>query len=342
VHMQGNLLSLLTNPTERILVLKVGETVFEADLPDEAGAGRLSDIRPGSLVAVTGVYSYRWGPPPSFRLFLRSPSDVVLVSAAPWWTMRHTVVMLVILTLAAAAAAAWVRTTAVRKRQQYQAVLSERMRVGRELHDTLEQGLTGIALQLEAVSATLKTSPEIAQQSLDVARQMLRYSIEETRRSVMDLRSQALESRDLAGALTDLARQMTVGTPVMANVRLEGSPQRLDASLEHHLLRIGLEALTNALKHSGARHIEIVLRFQPDATGLVVTDDGCGLGHGAQDMPGCHFGLQGIRERVDKIGAVLHIDTATGTGTRLSVTVPAERVASRGVPTQVMESWRTN
>jgi signal transduction histidine kinase len=235
-----------------------------------------------------------------------------------------------------------VRATANRKRQQYQAVLNERTRVGRELHDTLEQGLTGIALQLEAVTASLKASPDVAQQSLDVARQMLRYSIEETRRSVMDLRSQALESRDLAGALTNLVRQMTVGTAIIADVRVEGSPQRLDAALEHHLLRIGLEALTNALKHSGARHIEIVLRFQPDATTLVVTDDGRGLGHGAQDMPGCHFGLQGIRERVDKIGAALHIDTATGSGTRLSVTVPVERVSGGAIPAPVVESWRTN
>jgi len=97
-----------------------------------------------------------------------------------------------------------VRTTANRKRQQYQAVLNERSRVGRELHDTLEQGLAGIALQLEAVAGSLETSPEAARRSLDVARQMLRYSEEEARRSVADLRSQALESRDLAGALTDV------------------------------------------------------------------------------------------------------------------------------------------
>jgi signal transduction histidine kinase len=342
VHMEGNLLSVLRNPTDRILVLKVGETVFEADLPEDAAVDALERIRPGSVVAVTGVYSYHWGPPPSFRLFLRSPADVAVMSAAPWWTLGHTVVMLVLLTLGAGGAGIWVRATGNRKRQQYQAVLNERTRVGRELHDTLEQGLTGIALQLEAVSASLKASPDGAQRSLDVARQMLRYSIEETRRSVMDLRSQALESRDLAGALTDLVRQMTVGTAVITDVRVEGSPQRLDAALEHHLLRIGLEALTNALKHSGARRIEIVLRFHPDATTLVVTDDGRGLGHDAHDMPGCHFGLLGIRERADKIGAALHIDTATGSGTRLSVSVPAERVAGGAIPPQVVESWRTN
>ena len=326
VRMEGHLLSVLTNATARTLVLKVGESVFDADLEDNA-IGALDRIRPGSLVAVTGVYVYQPGTAPSFRLLLRSPADLVLLAAAPWWTMGHTGVMLGILGLGAWVVVVWARASGRRKRQQYQAVLTERARVGRELHDTLEQGLSGIALQLEAVAATLETSPVRAQQSLGVARQMLRYSLEETRRSVMDLRSQALESRDLAGALSDLARQMTMGTPAVAQVRVEGSLVRLDASHEHHLLRIGLEALTNALKHSGAGRIDIVLGFQPDSTTLIVQDDGCGFGRAEEDLSRHHFGLQGIRERVDKLGGVLSIDTTPGRGTGVSVKVPGRRPA---------------
>ena len=159
----------------------------------------------------------------------------------------------------------------------------------------------------------------------------------------MDLRSQALESRDLAGALADLARQTTQGTRATSEVRVEGQVRRLDASHEHHLLRIGLEAVTNALKHSGAREIDILLRFGPDVTELIVEDDGAGFEVAAQDLGGAHFGLQGIRERVDKLGGVLRIDSAAGTGTRLSVTVP-ER--PKNAPTRVArsldESWRTS
>jgi signal transduction histidine kinase len=346
VRMQGRLLSLLMSPTQRVLVVKIGDTVFDAslemdtDMTEEA----LESIRPGSVIAVTGVYSYQWGPPPSFRLFLRSHDDVSVVSATSWWTLRHTAVMVVMLAFVASASGLWVRTTAKRKRQEYQAVLNERTRVGRELHDTLEQGLAGIALQLEAVAGSLQASPEAARQSLDVARQMLRYSQEEARRSVMDLRSQALESRDLAGALTDLARQMTSGTSANADIRIEGTPQRLDASEEHHLLRIGLEALTNAIKHSDARRIEITLTFSSDETELVVQDNGCGLDPATQDPPGAHFGLLGIRERVDKIGGVLHITGERGAGTRLSVTVPLRRDRSStpaGAPA-LDESWRTS
>jgi signal transduction histidine kinase len=140
----------------------------------------------------------------------------------------------------------------------------------------------------------------------------------------MDLRSLALESRDLPGALADLVRQMTLGMPMVANVTVTGTPRRLDAAQEHHLLRIGLEALTNAVKHGEAARIDIELQFQPDATTLVVADDGKGLGPIAEgQMSGSHFGLLGIRERVTKLGAVLQIQSTPGRGTCLTVVVPA-------------------
>jgi signal transduction histidine kinase len=321
VRLNGQLLSVLTGPVERILVLKAGETVFNAGL-DAKEAGGLDRLRSGSIVSVTGVYSYRGGPPPSFRLFARTAADVHVLAVAPWWTLRHTAVMAMMLAVVAGVGAVGMRTQARRKRREYQAVLTERTRVARELHDTLEQGLAGIALQLEAVEGSLKSSPDVARRSLDVARQMLRYSLEETRRSIRDLRSQALDSRDLAGALTSLARQMTIGTNAEARVRVFGAPRRLNASDEHHLLRIGLEALTNALKHAHPTSIEIDIRFDPGNTKLIVRDDGCGLGHGAHDLPDGHFGLRGIRERVDKLGGSLQIDSYPGRGTRLAVSIP--------------------
>jgi signal transduction histidine kinase len=321
VRMEGELLSVLTGPTERVLVLRLGDTVFNAGIDVSQASGTVDAIRPGSLLSITGVYSYQEGPPPSFRIFLRSAGDVRVLAAAPWWTLRHSAVMALILALAATIGAFWMLAMGKRKRQQYQAVLTERTRVARELHDTVEQGLAGITLQLEAVAGSLQTAPEAARQLLDVARQMLRYSLEETKRSVMDLRSQALETRDLPGALTNLARQMTLGTRVQAEVRVSGQSQRLDAAQEHHLLRIGLEALTNALKHGDATRIDIELQFGPDGTNLIVSDNGRGLQHD-RATPGAHFGLQGVRERVDKLGGLLEIDSPPGAGTRLAVMVP--------------------
>lgn len=353
VRMEAQLLSVLTNQTERVLVLRIGDIVLHANLEADDASKPLEGIRPGSIVAVTGVYSYHWGPPPSFQLFLRSPRDVSVVRMVPWWTVQHTAVMVAILAFGACGVALWVRTASHRKHREYVAVLNERNRVGRELHDTFEQGLAGIALQLEAVAGRLPESrATAARQSLDVARQMLRYSQEEARRSVMDLRSQALESRDLAGALSDLARQMTQGTGPQAVVSVVGTPCRLDAWREHHLLRVGLEALTNAIKHSGAEHISITLHFRDDAVlELTVQDDGRGLDEHALDPPGAGFGLQGMRERVDKLGGVLRIESAPERGTRLSVVVLVavdesgenDRAERRRLWDKILgASWRTS
>ena len=337
VRMEGELLGVLRNRTALVLVVKMGETVFDANL--DPSFGELADIRPGSAVSVTGVYAYQWGAPPSFRLFLRSPADVVVLSAASWWTLQHTGVLLGFLTLSGLGAGFWVFLIARQKRQQFQAILIERNRVARELHDTLEQGLAGIGLQLEAVTGSLETSPLAARQSLDVARQMLRYSLEEARRSVHDLRSEALESRGLAGALATLARQMTIGTTPQVDVRIEGPVRRLDVAQEHHLLRIGLEGLTNALKHAHATRIDLLLRFHADAIELVVSDDGCGLGQGPLEPHGGHFGLRGVRERVDKLGGTVEFESRPGEGTRVAVTVPLEREPRPVVRATLREIW---
>jgi len=325
VRIDAQLLGILRTPSERVFVLKSsgGDAAFEAAIDAAQDAGALDDIRPGSAVQVTGIYAYQAGPPPAFRLIIRSPADVRVIASAPWWTARHTAVLSAILVLALIGALVGVKMMTARERREYQAVLTERNRVARELHDTLEQGLTGITLQLEAVAGTMRTSPGAAQRSLDVARHMLRYSLEETRRSVMDLRSQALESHDLPAALATLARQMTQGIPIRADVRVEGARRRLDAAQEHHLLRIGLEAVTNAVKHSGASRVEIIVRFSPDLTELLVSDNGCGAQPDANDLSGGHFGLQGMRERANKIGAVLDLESRPGRGTKLSVSVSA-------------------
>jgi signal transduction histidine kinase len=115
-----------------------------------------------------------------------------------------------------------------------------------------------------------------------------------------------------------------------------GQAQRLDAAQEHHLLRIGLEALTNALKHGDATRIDIELQFGPDATNLIVSDNGRGLRHDERATPGAHFGLQGVRERVDKLGGLLEIDSPPGAGTRLAVMVP---VRATEVPARAAGVW---
>ncbi len=155
VRMEAHFLSMLRTPTERILVLRVGESVFDANLEADAGDGCAGAASAGQVVAVTGVYSFQWGPPPTFRLFLRSADDVTVLAAAPWWTLRHSAVMVAILALGAALAAFWVRAAADAEAAAVPGgPRSSGGRVARELHDTLEQGLAGISLQLEAVAGS--------------------------------------------------------------------------------------------------------------------------------------------------------------------------------------------
>jgi signal transduction histidine kinase len=325
VRMEGTLLGVVASPTERVLVLQAGDSLFNAALDTSLGEGELSDIRAGSRVAVTGVHSFGWGPPPSFRILLRSPADVVVLVAAPWWTLQHTLVMMLIAGLIASAATVWVRAAVKENiliRQQYDAILAERGRLARELHDTLEQALAGVKLQLEAVLGTLEVAPSKARKSLEVAREMLLYGLDEARRSIMDLRSSALEANDLPHALREMARQMTQDSALKADVRVDGPFRRLEGGREHHLLRIGLEALTNVVKHANARHVEIELHTEGDQARLVVRDDGCGFREVPDVACGERYGLRGIRERVDKLGGTLEIGNRPGGGAEVAVSVP--------------------
>jgi signal transduction histidine kinase len=134
-----------------------------------------------------------------------------------------------------------------------------------------------------------------------------------------------------------LAHQMTLNTSAQAHVYVSGPVTRLDASKEHHLLRIGLEALTNALKHGRATRIDIDLNFTSESTRLIVSDNGQGLEWAERATGGAHFGLQGVRERVDKLGGALDISSAPGAGVRLAVTIPAPTHASTATRVRLSE-----
>ena len=324
VQVKATLLADATTPTGRSLVLKAGDSVFEAS-HDPMSSAPSETYTSGSVVSVTGVYAFESGPPPTFRILLRSADDVVMLAAAPWWTYRHTLVLLLATAVTSIIGLVWVRMIANKNavaEEQYRGIIAERSRLASELHDTLEQGLAGIQLQLGAVARTLDSSPSSARRALSVASDMLRYSLAEARRSVMDLRHGALETRDLVGALSEVAERMTNGTPVSVSVRAAGAVRPLEPAQEHHLLRIGLEALTNAIKHSGASKVDVELRFEEGTVRLVVADNGAGFADPGLTEPAGHFGLRGIRERVDKMGGALRLENSSRGGAILAVTAP--------------------
>jgi ligand-binding sensor domain-containing protein/signal transduction histidine kinase len=206
---------------------------------------------------------------------------------------------------------------------RFAAVLAERNRMAREIHDTLAQGFAGISAQLESMTEMMSDLPQEARDHLDRARSLARSSLAEARRSVWNLRSQALERGDLPEALSNIAQQMSSGTGVWAGLEVHGAARRLPESIENNLLGIGREALINALKHAQATRVLIELSFDLQQVRLRVEDDGCGFDAEAMSSrtEGC-FGLVGMRERSEQISGELILESRPGKGTQVSVKVP--------------------
>ena len=200
-------------------------------------------------------------------------------------------------------------------------VVEERTRIAREIHDTLAQGFTGIIIQLEAADDVLNEKPEATRLHLLRAQTLARESLAEARRSVWALRPLALGADDLGYAFLHLVHTLAEGSKTIIGFTLRGVLRPLSPDIEHHLLRIGQEALTNALKHAHASEIRVTLTCRYEQITLSVEDDGEGFEvDSSVDRRG--LGLQGMKERADSLGATLTITSAPGEGTQVEVMVP--------------------
>jgi signal transduction histidine kinase len=209
----------------------------------------------------------------------------------------------------------------IRQKLRHSAVLEERNRIARELHDTLEQELAGITMQLDLANDCFQQAPRIAQQALEAARNMSRHSMVGARRSVWDLRCQLLEDGDLISAIAHIVEPLVPRERTKVNVRIQGNPVRLPGQIEMNLLRISQEGVANAVKHGAAKHVGIELNYAPESVSLIVIDDGKGFA-ASQPSPSGHFGLLDMRERAQSMGSELKIESATGRGTRIELKVP--------------------
>lgn len=213
----------------------------------------------------------------------------------------------------------WLRMHELHER--YAAVLDERNRISRDIHDTLSQNLAGIALQLDSVHMQLPDVGKGLRDSIEQACNLTRYSLAEARRAIVDLRSDSLEPRALEDAVPEIAAR--VAPALRTRVDVVGTPRRINPLAERNLLRILQEALTNAVRHAGICNIQVELRYSPDLFALRVRDDGSGFepARSGGTETG-HFGLIGMKERAERIGGRLTLDSKPGVGTELLVEVP--------------------
>ncbi len=213
-----------------------------------------------------------------------------------------------------------VQLTHLAEESRQATLLEERNRMAREIHDTLAQAFTGIFMQLQAASRFLASEPEQTQLCINRAQNLAREGLAEARRSVWYLHQEGTEDGNLLHTLTRITEQLTAGTSVQAKVYLQGTPYCLSSEVGMNLLRIAQESITNALRHAQAQMIHISLSYQSERVQLQVWDDGQGFNQ--QRQAGSGFGLKGMRQRAQCIGACLEINTQPQVGTKVTVTVP--------------------
>ncbi len=202
-----------------------------------------------------------------------------------------------------------------------EAVLEERNRIAREIHDTLAQAFTGMLIQIGVAQRIAKDQPEEAWTLVEHVAELAREGLSAVRRSVWALQPEAEEYRDLAGALPRTVAQITRHCNLEAEVHIHGTPRLLPADIGMNLLRIGQEAVNNAIQHSHAQKLFLELTFEPDQVRLFVQDDGQGFDV-RRNPAGGGFGLMGMRQRAERIGGELIIASQPGYGTELIVTAP--------------------
>jgi signal transduction histidine kinase len=207
---------------------------------------------------------------------------------------------------------------------RFAAVMGERNRMARELHDSLAQSLAGIALHAGALRGAESGLSPLGSRHLDTIGRLVQSSLDEARGSVWDLHPESLRQRDLMDALSSMVRELTSDTPVKAEFKVRGTPRPLGRSAERHIFRIGQEALTNALKHAEGCEVEMVLSFDAERVELRVRDNGRGFDPQAlaSHHAGQGFGLISMRERAEQLGGRVSVNSRPGAGTEVVLEAP--------------------
>ena len=286
------------------------------------------------LLTDAGRQDYSSAKIKGIALVLRSPADIVVVSRPSWWTLRRLTVVISILLAALIGIYIWNRVlqnlVTRRGRELYREQVAhaiaefktdERTRLAVELHDSLSQALSGVACHMTVGASTFDTDPETARHYLATARKMLNSCRTELRQCLFDLRSDTLEEQDFTAAIKKTLDQLDCDASI--SVRFSIPRRRLKDTTAHAILAIVRELTGNAIRHGGATEVKIAGCIERGQILFSVKDNGSGF-----DPANCngplqgHFGIEGIRNRLEKLNGTLTIDSAPGEGTRATVAIP--------------------
>lgn len=340
----------VTTPEEAaasgIMRLRDGDSSIEVRI-SEIGADALGGVEEGCRVAATGVCIVElqetgrlgFAPVSSRTLILpRSPDDITVVAAKPWWTARRLFAAISILLALLLSAMLWNNALVKRVRRRTAELFREqaahreaeirvevRTRLAVELHDSISQSLTGIALQLDSAErANGDGNDRGVAGFLGLARQMLGSCRRELQSCLLDLRNRTFEEKDLSEAIrrTVLPLSENAEVAVRFNVPREG----LADTTVHTILKIIRELVVNAIRHGGAAHVRVAGERDGETIRFSVHDDGRGFDPDSAPGPmQGHFGLQGIRERTKEFGGSIDVESSAGRGAKVTVTMTTTR-----------------
>jgi signal transduction histidine kinase len=209
------------------------------------------------------------------------------------------------------------------------AVVEERDRIGRDLHDGIIQSLYAVSLALEDLPDLMAEDRVQAEQRLDRAIDSIHLTIRDIRNFIFGLRPEGLDGHDVVAGLAALAEEFQRNTLIDVELRLDpDAGVALSTEQGAHLLQLAREAMSNAARHAEAQHVELELRRAADATTLLVADDGVGFDPQSGPSPG-HHGLANMRARAEAVAGSFTVDSHAGSGTRIIVTLPSGAASER-------------
>ena len=268
-----------------------------------------------------------------FAVVVRTADDIRILSRPPWWTTGRLLAVIGTLLSALVGVFLWNRqlnrlaerrgrelTKETVARVTADLKVGERTRLAIELHDALSQNLTGAALEIETSDVLIDDNPAQAHHHLGIAAKTVKSCREELRNCLWDLRNDALGEKTMDEAIRLTLTPFLDGTGFA--VRFNVPRERLSDDTAHAFLRIIRELAQNAIRHGHAKMVKIAGCLESDRLLFSVQDDGCGFD--PENHPGVrqgHFGLQGIRERVNRFGGTVEIASAPGKGTKVSITI---------------------
>jgi signal transduction histidine kinase len=252
-----------------------------------------------------------------FAVILRTGEDVIILSYPSWWYDKR--ILWIISPLIALIAILFIKGRIERAMARLR--LSERTRLAVEIHDTISQTLTGVACQIAAVRSSVESDPAAAKPRLETAEQMLGSCRRELKNCLFDLRNDTLAENDFSLAVSRTLEPFLGETEITVRITVERS--QLSETTAHAILAILRELTANAVRHGAAASVKIAGCTTSEAFTFSVRDDGRGFcpDEAAGPIMG-HFGLSGIKDRLNRIGGEFTVKSAPGRGTKARFSIP--------------------